>query len=117
MLNEHSHEAFRGPHHRPVKHHRAMGLSILADALFIAQTFADSRVAQGRLCRLPYFFAARVLFLLQRIVQRETYPVVRQAIRLEDLLRQVDSTIKLLLNLVRAYEDVGIVLRDTAYTR
>ncbi len=87
----------------------------LADHLRAFDALVLDRLAQCFLGPVPDLIAAYVLLFLLRITQRKRDPVVRQAVRLKNLQRQVNGTVELFLNLVRAQEDMGVVLRQTAH--
>src|SRR5579885_63129 len=71
--------------------------SSFADADFILEPPALDRVAQRCFRVPPDLVTANVLLPLLRIVQGEAQIIIHQAVRLEDLQREIDRLIKLLL--------------------
>ena len=101
-----------------IPHHEVYFWTIecrLADDRLVLNALGVYSGAQGALGLFPDFVAADVIFFLLRIAQRKSDPVVLESIGIEDLERQVKCSIKLFLDLVRAQEDVRVILRQTAH--
>ena len=87
------------------------GFAVLHDRI---ESLLLSGLHDGAFGLLPVFVRADVLLLVVGVAQRNLCRIVVELQRLEDVEHDVDHPLELFEQLVGAYEQVGVVLRESA---
>ena len=95
---------------RPVER----GLAKLNDSL---QPLLGRGVDDGLLRLRPVLVASDILLLVLRVTKRNLCHILSQVESLEHIENQIDDLLELLLELIRAAEEVGVVLGESADSR
>ena len=80
------------------------------------ETLLCARLLDSSFALFPYFIRANILLLILWIAERNLCLVVIESEGFEHLKNDVDIILKLSLYLIRAYEDMSIVLRERTNT-